>query len=445
MTTDTSDPRLRWRTLLGYGALALPLAALNLPLYVYLPTFYSAELGLDLAAVGAVLLVARLFDMAIDPLMGEIGDRVRTPWGQRRPWLVLGAPLLLFASWKLFMPAEGAGIGYLLLWSCLAYIAWTALLLTYAAWGAELTGAYHERSRVTGVREGFVIGGILLAASLPTLAGVPPESREALALVFLSMLVLLPLTLVLLLATVREGPPVRQAELPFIQGVKLAWANRPFRRLILAFFLNGIANGLPATLFLLFVRHILGPEVDAGPLLLLYFVSGMVAVPGWLWLSWRIGKHRAWAASMLWACAMFVWALFLGPGDTMAFAVICVLSGASLGADLAIPASMQADVIDLDRVLSGRRRTAFFFALWSMASKLALAMAVGIAFPVLGAIGFSAEGTNPPPALLGLALLYAFLPVLFKLAATALVWRFELDAGRQKELRAQIETAAGTV
>ena len=442
---QASEPQLGWRTLAGYGALALPLAALNLPLYVYLPTFYSAGLGLDLAAVGGVLLVARLFDMVIDPAMGELGDRLRTPWGQRRPWLVLGAPLLLFASWKLFMPAEGVGIGYLLFWSCTAYVAWTALLLTYAAWGAELTDAYHERSRVTGVREGFVIAGILLAASLPTLAGVQPESREALALVFQGMLVLLPLTLVLLLATVREPPPGPARELGFRDGLRLALANRPFCRLIVAFFLNGIANGLPATLFLLFVRHVLGAEVDAGPLLLLYFVSGMVAVPGWLWLSYRIGKNRAWAASMLWACLVFAWVPFLGPGDTIAFAVICLLSGASLGADLAIPASMQADVLDLDRVMSGRRRSAFFFALWSMAGKLALAMAVGIAFPVLGAIGFSAEGSNPPGALLGLALLYAALPVLFKLAATALVWRFELDAARQKELRAQIETAAGAV
>ena len=189
--------------------------------------------------------------------------------------------------------------------------------------------------------------------------------------------------------------------LPFLQGLRLAFANRPFCRLILAFFLNGIANGLPATLFLLFVRHVLGADVDAGPLLLLYFVSGMLAVPGWLWLSRRIGKHRALGRLDAVGLLMFAWVPFLGPGDTAAFAVICVLSGASLGADLAIPASMQADVIDLDRVVSGRRRTAFFFALWSMASKLALAMAVGIAFPVLGAIGFTADGVNPPSALLG--------------------------------------------
>ena len=436
---------LGWPTLLAYGALALPLAALNLPLYVYLPTFYAAELGLDLAAVGAVLLAARLFDMVIDPLMGELSDRLATPWGHRRPWLILGAPLLLFASWKLFVPADQVGIGYLLLWSCVAYVAWTALLLTYAAWGAELSGAYHERSRVTGVREGFVIAGILLAASLPTLAGVAPESAAALALIFQLMLILLPLTLVLLLLGVREPTPGRQADLAFLPGLRLALANAPFRNLILAFFLNGIANGLPATLFILFVRHVLGEGVDAGPLLLLYFVSGMLAVPGWLWLSYRIGKHRAWAAAMLWACLVFAWVPLLGPGDVLAFALICVLSGASLGADLAIPASMQADVVDLDRVRSGRRRTAFFFALWSMASKLALAMAVGIAFPALAAVGFVADGANPPAAIAALALLYALLPVLFKLAATALVWRFELDAERQKQLRAQIETANGAV
>ena len=111
-----------------------------------------------------------------------------------------------------------------------------------------------------------------------------------------------------------------------------------------------------------------------------------------------------------------------------------------------MPASMQADVIDLDRVLSGRRRTAFFFALWSMASKLALAMAVGIAFPVLGALGFATDGRQPAETRCsGWRCSTRLLPVLFKLAATALVWRFELDATRQKELRAQIETATGAV
>ena len=106
---------------------------------------------------------------------------------------------------------EVVGVGYLLTWSCLAYIAWTVMLLTYAAWGAELSTRYDERSRVTGVREGFVIAGILLAASLPALArGRAGEPRGAGAGVPV-MLVLVPLALACSCCTVRERPAGRQA------------------------------------------------------------------------------------------------------------------------------------------------------------------------------------------------------------------------------------------
>ena len=254
-----------------------------------------------------------------------------------------------------------------LAWSCLGYIAWTVLLLTYAAWGAELTAGYDERSRVTGVREGFVIAGILLAASLPTLAGVPPESRDALALVFRSMLVLLPITLVLLLVTVREPPAGTQADLPFARGLRLALANDPFRRLI-----------LPPS------------SSTASPTACRRPCSSCSCATFWAprwtparcccsissaacwrcragWLSYRLGKHRTWSLSMLWACAIFAWVPFLGHGDVMAFAVICALSGASLGADLAIPPSMQADVVDLDQVMpagGGGRRSSSPCGAW---------------------------------------------------------------------------------
>ena len=436
---------LSWRLLAAYGGLALPLAALNLPLYVYLPTFYTAERGLGLAAVGAVLLLARALDTVTDPLLGHVGDLTASRFGQRRPWLLLAAPILLLATWRLFVPPDGVGWGYLLVWSAVAYLAWTLMLLSYSALGAELSTGYHERSRVTAVREGFIILGILLAAGLPAVAGVPPESGQALALVFWLMLGLVPVTLAVLLLAVPDPPPTEQVRVPFWAGARLALANAPFRRLILAFFLNGVANALPATLFILFVREVLGRSDATGPLLLLYFLSGMVAVPFWLKLSYRIGKHRAWCAAMLWACLVFVWVPFLGQGDVWLFALICLLSGAALGADLALPASMQADVVDLDRIESGRRRTAFFFALWSMASKLGLAAAVGIAFPLLALAGFDAAGGNTVRALLALACLYALLPVLIKLVAVGLVWRFELDADRQAALMAQIGTAQRTV
>ena len=148
-----TDPRLPRPVLLAYGALGLPLPALNLPLYVYLPAFYADELGLGLATVGAALFAARLLDALSDPLIGELSDRSRSRLGRRRPWLLLAAPLLLGSTWLLFVPEGAVGGAYLLLWSALAYLAWTLMLLPYAAWGAELAAGSHERSRITAVRE----------------------------------------------------------------------------------------------------------------------------------------------------------------------------------------------------------------------------------------------------------------------------------------------------
>jgi glycoside/pentoside/hexuronide:cation symporter, GPH family len=437
--TDARPQRLSAIRLVAYGGLGLPLAALNLPLYVYLPAFYAETAGLGLATVGAVLLAARLLDALSDPLVGELGDRTRSRLGRRRPWLLLACPLLLVSTWLLFRPPLPVSAGYLLFWSCAAYLAWTLMLLPYTAWGAELSPDYHERSRIAGAREGCVIAGILLAAGLPVLLGIPAEERGAiLAALAWVMLLLLPPALLALLLLVPEGDPGPRGALGWRRGLALAWRNRPFRRLLAAYFLNGIANGLPATLFLLFVADRLQAEASGGPLLLLYFLAGIAAIPFWLRLSYRLGKHRAWAAAMLWASAAFVWVPLLGPGDVWAFGLICLLSGAALGADLALPASLQADVVDLDRLESGRRRTGLFFAFWSMTTKLALALAVGIAFPVLAVAGFAAGGDNSEAALTTLAALYGLVPVAIKLLATLLVWNFPLTEQVQAELRARL-------
>ncbi len=434
---------LAWWQLGLYGGLAIPLAALNLPLYVYLPTFYAEGLGLGLTTVGAVLLIARIIDTFTDPILGELSDRTRSRFGQRKPWLILAAPVLLFASYMLFVPGDAASAVYLFLWSSIAYLAWTAILLTYGAWGAELSSDYHERTRITSTREGMVIAGIILAAALPVIAGAEPSSAEALTLVFLVVAIGLPLTLLPPVIVLNDTQHVQKREVGLREGLQIAWQNGPFKRLVLAYFINGAANGLPATLFLMFVNHVLGASGSSGILLLVYFGSGVLAIPFWLRLSKSLGKHRAWSMSMIWACLIFVWVPFLGEGDVVLFGIICVLSGLSLGADLALPASMQADVVDLDRVRSGRRRTGLFFAVWSMATKLALAGAVGLAFPLLGAIGFDAQESNGPQQLLGLAILYGLVPVLLKVCATALIWNFEIDAETQQKLTDDIRQAEG--
>ncbi len=422
--------------LFAYGLPGLPLAALGVPLYVYLPAFYAEELGLGLASVGGALLIARIWDLLTDPLMGRVSDALPTPWGRRRPWMLLGIPFLLISAWFLFLPEEAPGFLYLMTWTMALYFGSTMILLPYSAWGAELSQSYNERSRITAWREGFVVVGTVAAAALPSFTG--DDRGLTLEWLLIGIIVLLPLCVVAACAMVNE--PSRQPPKPLSwhRSAAILFGNGPFLRLISAYFLNGIAIGLPSTLFLLYVKFGLEAESWTGPLLLTYFVCGIAALPLWLWLAKRIGKHRAWCTAMLGACAVFVWVPLLGPGDTWAFLVICILSGIALGADLALPPAIQADVIDLDRLRSGSERAGVYFGLWGVATKLALALAVGLSFPLLDLAGFD-PAAEQPGAVWSLALLYGLAPVVFKLAAIALVWQFPITQQRQRRVRALIE------
>ena len=435
------DPRPSLPALLGYGAPAVPLAALTLPVYIYLPTVYAKELGLGLGAVGAALLAARLWDVITDPLIGLLSDRTKGRFGRRRPWVLAGLPLVIAAIWALFLPGPSVSLPYLIGWSLALYLGWTMMVLPLTAWGAELSPHYHQRSRIAAFREAGVLIGSLLAIALPLALGVSDANDKLAALGVIGQMAmfLLPICVALLLWLTPEHPPTAWRRLAFRPALRLMAENRPFRRLLTAYLINGTANGLPATLFLLFVTDVLQAPQQAGMLLALYFGSGVLAVPIWVTLSYRFGKHRVWCAAMVWTCAVFVWVPFLGAGDVWAFAVVCALTGMSLGADLVLPSSIQADVVDVDTAAAGAQRTGLFFALWGMVTKLSLALAVGLAFPVLDLVGLGDGDGRNDGALFALAALYALVPVIFKLMAIVLMWRFQLTAQAQAALRRRIE------
>lgn len=420
-----------------YGLPALPLAALGLPLYIYLPTFYADQLGLGLALVGSILLISRITDVISDPLIGLLSDWL--PLKSRRKWLmVIAAPLLLMAVWALFIPPDDAGFWWLLSWSLLVYFAWSLITLPYNAWGAELSTDYDQRSVITASRETCVLLGTLIAAGLPLAMGITSdEPSQALHLLAQFLVVMLPITLIICLVNVKEvftpAKPIK-----FRAGLALLNENHLFKRLLLAYLMNGIANGLPATLFLLFVSYVLVAPDQFGMLLSAYFLSGLIGLPIGLSLSKRFSKHRVWSISMLWAVVIFMWVPLLGVGDVNAFLVICILSGLSLGIDMALPASIQADVIDIDNLKGGGQRSGLFFGIWGMVTKLSLALAVGIAFPLLAFLGFDTTHDVIGNNTLALSLLYGFMPIPFKLIAAWSMWKFPLDRQQHHVLRQQL-------
>lgn len=425
--------------LLAYALPAFPLAILTLPLYVIVPKFYAEELGAPLAAVGLALLLVRVIDAISDPVAGHLADLTRSRFGRRRIWVALALLPTALAGYLVFVPPAGAGAGYLFLWGTALSLAWTAMLVPYNAWGAELSSSYAGRTRVMAFRETLVVLGTFAAIALAGALQKPGSLRPVLDAFALALVVLLPLAGLACLTLVPEPTDRSARPLSFREGLPFLMANRPFQRLLVAFFFNGLANGLPATLFLFYVGRVLGTEAAQGPLLVLYFLCGVIGVPFWLWLSRRIGKHRSWCYAMILACAGFLPAVFLDAGAVTAFAVVCVITGLALGADMILPGAQQADVIDLDTAESGAQRSGLYLAFWGLATKLALALAVGLAFPLLGWAGFDAKGTGTT-GLGMLAFLYAGLPVLLKLVAIGLMWNFPIDEATQDRVRARIES-----
>lgn len=407
-----------------YALPALPLAFLTTPVYIFLPAYYGETLGIGLGTVGVILLLARLWDMVSDLAIGIASDRSKSTFGRRHLFVATGLPLTMLSAWFLLVPQTSVGALYLLFWSCLLYLGWTMMILPLNALGAELSKDYHERTRISGWREAFTVCGVLVCLFLIALLGFThaEQARSALYTLAITTLILLPVTTILFLVFVPRIKTL-SSSMPTRRNLKILLMNKPFCILVSAYLLNGLANGLPATLFLLFVTHVLGLPNLAGPILFIYFLCGVISVPFWSLCSRYFGKNKSWSTAMVLSCIFFALVPFIGEGDQILFITMSVLTGLCLGADLALPSSMQADVIDIDRAYSGEDRAGLFFALWGMATKLALALAAGLALPAIEWLGF----TPSSEILWPIILFYSTIPIAFKMAAIALMRHYTLE------------------
>ena len=407
-----------WREGWRYGLMGLPLAFVALPLYVLLPNHYARHFGVPLAALGALLLGARLFDALIDPLLGRWSDRLFA----RSARSVLGAAAVASALLGLgfallfFPPVQAADT--LLAWAgaclMLTYAAFSALSVMHQSWGARLGGDEVQRSRIVAWREGLGLAGVILASISPIALGLPATVGIFFAAIGLGWL-----------AWTQAPPPKPAAEPPVAterdgRSLWLPWSRPGFRQLLTVFMVNGIASAIPATLLLFFVQDVLQAPPAAEPLFLgAYFVAAAFSIPVWLQIIGRLGLARAWGLGMLLSIAVFVFAAGLGAGDTAAFAAVCALSGIGLGADLAVPGALLAGHIAKSGDQGAQEGS--YFGWWNFASKLNLALAAGLALPALAAFGYQ-PGSRDGAALATLSAAYCLLPCALKLLAATLLY-----------------------
>ena len=394
--------------ILAYGLLGLPLAFAALPIYVHVPRFYAEVTGMSLALLGAILLATRLVDAAIDPWLGWLADRV-----PRRGMVAVA--LLPFAAgfFALLNPPEEHAAVWLIGALALTYLGFSAATIAYQAWGADVGSDSGLRTRLTAAREGFGLLGVVLAAALP--AVLAPSLSDGIARLSWILPILLLIAATTTFSLVGPGLSQRAPNQPLLPSLRRVLADPAFRRLLGVFVANGIAAALPATLFLFFVADVLHLEAAGGALLALYFVAGAASLPLWVGLAGRLGRVAAWLGAMVLSIIAFAGASQLGSGDLWPFAAICLASGLALGADLSLPAAIAADI--------GERQgqAGACFGVWNFVAKLNLALAAGLALPLLALLGYVPGSGAGLPAL---SFAYALLPLAFKALAAGLLWRW---------------------
>lgn len=436
-----TERRSSW-TLAAFAAPCLPLAALGLPLVVYLPEYYVSDLGLSLSMVGSAFLLVRVADIILDPILGGMMDRTRTRLGRFRPWLAGAAPLLMLASYFLFMAKPGIGPIYLWGWLVVCYVGYSMAVLSHTAWGAVLSPDYQQRSRVYGWWSAGNVVGMILVLLLPPLLAIVFKGDHAAGIQAMGWLIiaLLPLTFLLAAGVVGETPAPaapRNHQAGLKQYVGLI--KRPSVQILLfADLLMGLAPGIAGALFFFFFERIKSfDKGEAGILLLVYFVAALGGSPIWPALAKKIGKHKALAvAALIYAFVQFA-TVFTPSGTSVVGTLILVLAGLPYSAAPLLVRSMMADLGDEERLVSGVDRTGLLYAIVNGTVKLGYALAIGV-FIVLGKLGFdpkvpSAQGDA---ALIGL---YAVAPAVLGLLVCAIILRYPLDATAHAEIRRQLD------
>lgn len=412
-----------------YGALGFPLAFVALPLYVMLPAHYGQQFGVSLTALGFVLLGSRLVDAFTDPFLGLWADRrlnrANGAWGQ----VALCALLLLAGFWAVFFPPvrhPHAVLTWCAITLTLTYVAFSACTITHQAWGSRMGGDAVARARWVAWREGLAVLGVLTAITLGSTWGVQSMA--------IGLSVTLTLAVLLLSGAPAPALPLSAVDLPRKRGRwKDPWRHAPFRHLLSVYLINGIASAIPATLVVFFINDGLRRPDLVGAFLGGYFLLGALSVPLWVRMVGWLGPSRAWQVGMAGSIVSFVGVLWVGPGDVLGYALVCLAGGLMLGADLTIPGTLLTGVLQRMGVPTGHEpadaaapqtaqglaQAGIFTGWWQLTTKLNLALAAGVSLPLLEALGYR-TGSTTEEGRVALLLVYGAVPCAFK--ALALLW-----------------------
>ena len=431
------------RQFAAYALPALPLAVVVFPSHAILPGFYAQHTSLSLAAIGTILIAARIFDAVVDPLIGLASDATIGRWNSRKPWLVVGALLLGVSVVPLYAPSPDVGPLYFLGWFLTFYLGFSLIEIPYKAWGTELARDYIARSKIaTSLAMAFGLGNLAFAL-VPFLSAADARSYDAATLTLVGWGVAIVLLLIVLAAVrlVPNGAVAETRKTDVKALLRAARQNAPLLRFVAIFTLTGLGQGIFYGLVFLYVGSVLHLGAGFVWVLLADALMTLLSVPVWFGLIRALQKHRAWALGLAISAMALLGMLWLPAGEgalVPLLVLICVRAFGS-GVTQVAPNALLGDVVDYELFKRNVNQAANFHALVSLITKFTATLGAGAGLLIVGLAGFDPKVANAPAVLTDFKIVALLAPALILLVGTAVAVGFPLHRRRHAVVLRRIE------
>src|SRR5512137_328637 len=433
---------------------------------VFYAIFLTDVVGLDPRLASFAALVGIIWDAINDPLVGILTDRMRSRWGRRRPFL------LFFA-----IPF---GASFMLLWWAPPWHSQIALTVSvtlafmisdtfetlcgvpFASLLPELSPDYDERTTLTSFRIFFnLVASLVTAVAAPAIvdavmaAGMTQQQGYLIVAAIFGGLAAIPFLLIFAVVRERYGAVDRpQEQTTFLETVRTAWANVPFRFASLIYMLNWITFDLVALVLPFYLLYwIAHGNMLASVMLLgitlplesavfaLLLITATVVLPFWLWLSHRLGKHIAYIIGMVFWAAVQIGIYLVQPGKIPLVLGMAFLAGLSVSAAHVLPDAMFPDVIEWDELRTGRRQEGIYYGIKNFIRKLTGAFAIFLALQVLGWFGYKTPPVDaqtfaqPAITTTAIRILIGPLGAVLLFSAIVIAWFYPLTRARHGRIK----------
>ncbi len=435
---------LNRRILGSYAGVTLPMAAMAMPITVYLPPFYSAGLGLDLAVVGLIFTLARVSDVITDPIMGVLIDKYDTRWGRRKHWIALAIPILLLSVYMVFLPdPDWVSPMYLGFWLVMLYIGFTMMAIAHQSWGAELATSYDDRSRLFAWREIFVLAGMTTVLAIPAFVELMDQGDTAAKVASMGWfcLIAFPITVIPTLLFVPDTSKATAMTVDWVEAVKVMVKNTTMWRLLFLDFTTGLCFSASGVTYIFVATYVFELPSHASFALLLFFLSSFMFMPLWLKAAYLYGKDKTTRIALIYAVVIQVSLFFFAePGAVWVLWGYTLLFGIAYGAPPTLIRSMMADVTDVDELQTGTKRAGLFFAVLTTTGKLGSAIAVGLTFAFVEIFfGFTPGDEVTQEGVDGLLITYIAIPASMLLLSILPMIGYPLSKEKHAEVSRQLQ------